>query len=477
MGKIRWTWWPFRSYEADAMAEYLEQRAAAGWHLKGFSPGGMRFEKGEPGKLHFFTAIVPGSSEFDEEDREEILSFREQCEAAGWELVCKSHMWQVFSRKDAVPEEKAARLWMKAGAGTDTDSGTGLEQWLKAQKAIALSRSRVLSILIVEVLFLAGFWFLFKDPVRVLASEQQLFCVLLLFLCMYTIGEELAAPFFWFRQAERCLKKGETVPCIPFRTVRRRGIVSVLYLVAFFIGFACFGGKRGLIQSLVSLVGVGICQGIITYIRENDEGTRGEKIRAYVVSAFVILFFMNMVVSGILESIPDLEEEPEWTTVGESGMPDVLGALGYGTEEVFVFSEKSPLGVYQKGDGVVQLPEGEEEAADKEYSETEYVRMFYYRTPVSPALTITRNRQYPLDLGDRWTVTEDYRETEAGVTAVKYKYVPAVSGMDDFQREEQVLYLAYSENELLALYLDETEDDRILSVISEVLQNQGEAGL
>lgn len=287
MGNTKWTCWPFRDYETEAMEEYLEQMAEAGWHLTGFCRGGMRFEKGEPKKLRFFAAIVPGSSVFDGEDREEIASFRRRCEEAGWELVCGSYSWQVFARKE------------ESSKPVETES----LEWLKAQKATVLSPPRVVSILVMELVLLAGLWLLFKDPVRFFASKQQLFFVSVFFFCFCVIGEEAAAPFFWFRKAEKCLKEGKKVPHISFRTVWKRGIVSACCLTAVLIGFAGFGGKKELFQMLLSFAEICICWMILKMIRENDEGTRGEKVRTYVVSALLILFLLNTIVNGLLERI------------------------------------------------------------------------------------------------------------------------------------------------------------------------------
>ena len=63
MAKIRYKFITFREYETEAFAEYLEYKAAKGWFLTNIHQNGiLRFEKGEPKKLNFCVAVLPGSS-------------------------------------------------------------------------------------------------------------------------------------------------------------------------------------------------------------------------------------------------------------------------------------------------------------------------------------------------------------------------------------------------------------------------------
>ena len=101
MAKIRYKFITFREYETEAFAEYLEYKAAKGWFLTNIHQNGiLRFEKGEPKKLNFCVAVLPGSSGLDSADNWNARQFREYCEEAGWKLQYGGTLWQIFYTED-----------------------------------------------------------------------------------------------------------------------------------------------------------------------------------------------------------------------------------------------------------------------------------------------------------------------------------------------------------------------------------------
>lgn len=82
----------FAYRDCDAMAQYLEEMAGKGWHFTGWSMG-LRFERGEPAKVHYTVEAFPKGSESQCRPSEDTEEYAEYCREAGWELV---DGWQKF---------------------------------------------------------------------------------------------------------------------------------------------------------------------------------------------------------------------------------------------------------------------------------------------------------------------------------------------------------------------------------------------
>lgn len=81
----------FKENECKALQEYLEEKALEGWILEDRNVGFFVFKKGEPRKIKYtvdmFTELKTGE-------------YREYCEASGWQYICETNKYLVFSSEE-----------------------------------------------------------------------------------------------------------------------------------------------------------------------------------------------------------------------------------------------------------------------------------------------------------------------------------------------------------------------------------------
>ncbi len=115
MGKIKHVFRRYANSDCDAMALYLEQMAARGWHFRGWGLG-MEFEEGEPSEVRYDVQVFNNNSESQIKPGDDTFEYAAYCEAAGWTLVDSMGKLVVFRAKEreAVPivskEEKFGNI-------------------------------------------------------------------------------------------------------------------------------------------------------------------------------------------------------------------------------------------------------------------------------------------------------------------------------------------------------------------------------
>ncbi|MBO4818627.1 MAG: DUF2812 domain-containing protein [Firmicutes bacterium] len=104
MGKIKHVFRRYANSDCDAMALYLEQMAAKGWHFRGWGFG-MEFEEGEPSEVRYDVQVFNNNSESQIKPDDDTFEYAAYCEAAGWTLVDSMGKLVVFRalEKNAEP--------------------------------------------------------------------------------------------------------------------------------------------------------------------------------------------------------------------------------------------------------------------------------------------------------------------------------------------------------------------------------------
>ena len=104
MGKIKHVFRRYANSDCDAMALYLEQMAARGWHFRGWGLG-MEFEEGEPSEERYDVQVFNNNNERQLGPDRDTLEFAAYCSAAGWTMVDSFGKLVVFRAKerDAIP--------------------------------------------------------------------------------------------------------------------------------------------------------------------------------------------------------------------------------------------------------------------------------------------------------------------------------------------------------------------------------------
>lgn len=87
----------FAYNECSDFADYLEQMAAKGWHLKEWKAG-LVFEKGEPEKAEYAVDVFIKGTEYDTKPEPDTKEFAEYYEAAGWKLIEAKRKFCIFKK-------------------------------------------------------------------------------------------------------------------------------------------------------------------------------------------------------------------------------------------------------------------------------------------------------------------------------------------------------------------------------------------
>lgn len=98
--EIKRTYLKYLPYEYSAVEEYLEMMAAKGWLVQSIKGAFFKFKRIEAKKIKFSVDILNKISVFDVNDTDDALSYKEYCEAAGWNYVCQTGKIQVFYTED-----------------------------------------------------------------------------------------------------------------------------------------------------------------------------------------------------------------------------------------------------------------------------------------------------------------------------------------------------------------------------------------
>lgn len=102
VGKYKFVLFKFIPYEYKSLEKYLEKMASKGWILKSMFGYFLRFIKDEPKNLKYTLDVLDKVSLYAIGDSDEMIEYREYCEAAGWNFVCARDKIQVFCKEDEV---------------------------------------------------------------------------------------------------------------------------------------------------------------------------------------------------------------------------------------------------------------------------------------------------------------------------------------------------------------------------------------
>lgn len=186
----------FRFYDRAGVERHLAKMAAKGWRLEKITPYFWHYRRAEPGKLIYSVTYFPDASEFDPGPTEGQQTFRDYCEASGWEFVTQWAQMQIFSteRPDAVPIE--------------TEESVRLEVTHQAMKKNFLPSGVVLVGLAILQLGMQSKQLL-DDPAETLSNGFSLGLILLWLSLLAFYLVNLGGYGLWYRRSKRAVDRGE----------------------------------------------------------------------------------------------------------------------------------------------------------------------------------------------------------------------------------------------------------------------------
>ena len=392
--------WTFSVKEAEAFAGYLEHMAAQGWYLERIGQYSMRFCPGEPRRLRYAAAVVPGVSVLEDGDLGQIRGQQERCRAAGWEFCCRGAWWQIFFTED--PERSVPE-----GLRPERQ----LEVRQEMQKRFLFSPFVIVDILIVMALLAEHIGRILEDPAGSLSSNEMLLRLLLELWLVLLAGGYLISSGVWYWQAGGALGRSRIAGRMDWRRIvpRRRWGAAILLCGLAGSGIFCVWKRESLFIPLFFAMMLAF-SGILSWLRKKGRGAK-KQFAAYVVSCGLIgvCFFAG---GWTFFCAGSSWRDAAKGDGGEGGFPAVFSQLGYEADEGYGQSQESLIAFYQRGTGWKEDGEGE----------TSLLMMEYLECPVPGGIRLAR-KHYSETKGNTWRIVETELpwETEE-ITVVRCRF-------------------------------------------------------
>ena len=442
MGAGKRVFWTFSVKEAEAFAGYLEHMAAQGWYLERIGQYSMKFCPGEPRRLRYAAAVVPGTSAWGDGDLGQIRSQQERCRAAGWEFCCRGAWWQIFSTEDP---ERPAPEELRPG------------RQLEIQRGILLSPFVTIATLILVGLFVWNICQILERPAVNLSKNVMLLLLLLELWLAVLAGWNLIASAVWYWRGRRALRQhrdwaGPAWKRIVFK--RRLGTAGLIGAAAVLCVFYEWSAESPFIP-LFSVLMAAVFSGLQGWLRRNGSSSGKKNFAAYVAISAVLVVLFTIVGSWSLFRIVGSRgdgEAPGYVRKGE--FPVAFSQLGYEEDErSYHLSQRSLIAFYQRESG---------RGADGGGRLT----MEYLESPVPAVIRLARDH-YPDVKGNAWRMTEtELPQEQDGISVVRCRFELVDPQGGVWTEDGFDCYLIWDDHRLLVLRYSETvEEDAIAPAV------------
>ena len=315
-------------YECTAIEEYLEQMAEKGWLLTGKQGIFLKFKKVEPEKIKYCVDILGAISDYDHNDTEDALEYREYCERAGWTYVCQNGKMQIFYTKD---------IENTVAIHTDAEEKYKTVFW-EAIKSVGVKL-----IIMLMFIYLMYLW-LFKSDLGFVLSSNLAIIEMIIVIMYASLTIISSINFFtWAIKARAELRRNKFMPYNNYEQHKRKNLVQyicvLIVLLIVVIGlFLDYEADKGMLI-LVSLIAVVFILAINIFVKSKKYSRNTNRVVIIGSSILAILFVSGVINSMIMSNI-DLSENKKVTTY----MPG-LTSRDFGAEgrETFYSVDKSVI--------------------------------------------------------------------------------------------------------------------------------------
>lgn len=319
----------FRAMDADAVARYLERKAARGWQLEEAGNFFWRFRREAPTALTYAVTYFPDASIYGGAPSLEQMELADYCAAAGWAYITQWQRMQIYCTNQP------------GAVALDTDEGRKLET---VRAVFRKNRRSYLFLLVLYLLqcVLMGYNFS-HNPLGYLSSPMVLLYVSVWPGLAFLTAKSLLSWSIWLRRSRRSVERGS--PCVPsyFRLSRTVDIILLLTILFLLLQATWYAFQCG--QETIFLIAFGfagillvVFGGLTWWLRRQyyDE----KEIRTVLIVVAIILAVAYIIV---IVSRPQFQEiEPAWYYQGEETrygiyddpIPLTLADLGVDTGEL-----------------------------------------------------------------------------------------------------------------------------------------------
>lgn len=289
----------FTFYDRTGIQDYLEKQAQKGWLLEKITPLGWVFRSMEPKLLHFSVTYFPQASAFDPEPSENQKRFQDFCAHTGWELAAANAQMQIFYNENENP------------IPIETDAAIEVETIHKAVKKSFLPAQ----LLLLATGILQGslfVWRLLSDPIRVLASNVNLFTGLCWALVLLLTLVEITSYFLWHKKAKKTAKLDGSF--VKTKSHRRFQLAVLYFMFAtlglMFASFSSSGMALAFLATTTVIIAIFALVLSISALMKRLKASAKVNFTITMILTFVFSFgvagiVMILIINGIIELVPE----------------------------------------------------------------------------------------------------------------------------------------------------------------------------
>lgn len=185
----------FSYYDRCGIEAYLEKQAEKGWMLDKITNFGWVFRRVEPKKIHFSVVYFAKAPVHDTAPTEELLTFYDFCEHAGWKLAAFAATMQIFFNEADEPTPIETDPVLEVAA----IHASAKKQWLPS--CFFLCAAPLLTFLLALALLI--------DPIATLSITHNgiITCVISCILMTIFEAVEIVRYYAWYRKAKEAAER------------------------------------------------------------------------------------------------------------------------------------------------------------------------------------------------------------------------------------------------------------------------------
>lgn len=186
----------FSYYDRCGIEAYLEKQAEKGWMLDKITNFGWVFRRVEPKKIHFSVVYFAKAPVHDTAPTEELLTFYDFCEHAGWKLAAFAATMQIFFNEADEPTPIETDPVLEVAA----IHASAKKHWLPIY--FILCAASLLT-------FLLALPLLIDDPIATLSITHNGIIPRVISCILMTIfaAVEIVGYYAWYRKAKEAAER------------------------------------------------------------------------------------------------------------------------------------------------------------------------------------------------------------------------------------------------------------------------------
>lgn len=220
----------FSYYDRCGIEAYLEKQAEKGWMLDKITNFGWVFRRVEPKKIHFSVVYFAKAPVHDTAPTEELLTFYDFCEHAGWKLAAFAATMQIFFNEADEPTPIETDPVLEVAA----IHASAKKQWLP--NCFFLCAASLLSFLLALI-----------DPIATLSITHNgiIPCVISCIL-MTIFAVEIVRYYAWYRKAKEAAERDGIFVAAKGHGLFLAVMICLFILLLAFLVMTCFETRMGL---------------------------------------------------------------------------------------------------------------------------------------------------------------------------------------------------------------------------------------